>query len=161
MAGSSVCFCMDNQMSILAVNRQGSCRSSAILNMAERIFRIAHSLNITFSASYLQGNANEWADALSHHSTFLVEWNLSPDIFTQLTLTYGTPQVDRMFHGLPVYVVRSLPSYGLHRFFHCLLVEYSISWQWCSTSDTSTLPRYGLPHRPRSTSQVRLQHCHL
>ncbi|MEL7522376.1 MAG: reverse transcriptase domain-containing protein, partial [Cyanobacteria bacterium J06553_1] len=84
----------DNMTTVHCINKQGTVRSSSLLQESEILLEEAHRRGLVLQASYLAGSENTWADALSRGLTTSIEWSLSPDTFALLCDWAGEPEVD-------------------------------------------------------------------
>ena len=89
-----MCFEMDNTAAVHCIVRQGTSRSTALLEVSESIFDLANDAGLFLSAASIPGTENQWADALSRFKGSSVEWILNRELFQRLCSQWGTPQID-------------------------------------------------------------------
>ena len=95
--GQPVRFLMDNRTAVAYLCKQGGTRSRSSTVIAERLFRIAESLDLFLSATYLPGEMNVLADMLSRAGQVLKnEWRLGNRAFQWACSRshFGAPTVD-------------------------------------------------------------------
>ncbi|XP_044151545.1 nuclear pore complex protein Nup155 [Bufo gargarizans] len=101
----------DNSTAVAYLNHQGGTRSVMALREASQILRWAEDHVPVLSAVHIPGVDNWAADFLSRQLVDPGEWSLHPEVFHQLCLRWGAPDVDlfasRLNHRLPRYVARS------------------------------------------------------
>ena len=74
-------FLMDNRTAVAYLCKQGGTRSRSSTVIAERLFRVAVSLDLSLSATYLPGEMNVLADMLSRAGQVLKnngDWGTEP-----------------------------------------------------------------------------------
>ena len=98
----------DNTTTVYCINRQGSSRSPVLLQLSEKLFRLAQIRKLHLSAVHLPGKLNSWSDALSRQTSTAVNWTLKESVFRELTRKFGNPEVDLFAstanHKLPLFL---------------------------------------------------------
>ncbi|CAJ0925813.1 unnamed protein product [Ranitomeya imitator] len=93
------------------VNHQGGTRSSLALAEVSKILLWAEATVPVISAVHIPGVENWAADFLSREGLAAGEWSLHPEVFHQICLRWGTPDVDltasRVNRKVPQFVSRS------------------------------------------------------
>ena len=85
LTGAVVCFRIDNLSVVYYLNKQGGTRSAALLQVTERVLRLAEKHRITIQAVHIKGELNVLADMLSRQHVLLKnEWRLSEKTFQWL-----------------------------------------------------------------------------
>ena len=101
----------DSMTTVHCINKQGTVRSSGLLQESEILLEEAHRRELALQASYLEGTQNTWADALSRGSTNSIDWSLTPEQFAKLCKWAGTPEIDLFAaqenHQLPLFLTRT------------------------------------------------------
>ena len=95
--GQPVRFLMDNRTAVAYLCKQGGTKSRSSTVIAERLFRVAESLDLSLSAVYLPGERNVLADMLSRAGQILkTEWRLGVRTFQWVCSRshFGAPTVD-------------------------------------------------------------------
>ena len=64
-------FLMDNRTAVAYLCKQGGTRSRSLTVIVERLFRVAESLDLSLSATYLPGEMNVLVDILSRANQVL------------------------------------------------------------------------------------------
>ncbi|KAE8617332.1 hypothetical protein XENTR_v10009038 [Xenopus tropicalis] len=96
LKGQAVKVQTDNSTAVAYINHQGGTRSRMALNEVRRIFQWAENNQTHLSAIYIPGLQNWEADFLSRQVLDPGEWSLKDDIFHEITLKWGIPEVDLM-----------------------------------------------------------------
>ncbi|CAJ0926024.1 unnamed protein product [Ranitomeya imitator] len=101
----------DNATAVAYVNHQGGTRSSLALAEVSKILLWAEATVPVISAVHIPGVENWAADFLSREGLAAGEWSLHPEVFHQICLRWGTPDVDltasRINRKVPQFVSRS------------------------------------------------------
>ncbi|CAJ0935493.1 unnamed protein product [Ranitomeya imitator] len=101
----------DNATAVAYVNHQGGTRSSLALAEISKILLWAEATVPVISAVHIPGVENWAADFLSREGLAAGEWSLHPEVFHQICLRWGTPDVDltasRVNRKVPQFVSRS------------------------------------------------------
>ncbi|CAJ0961614.1 unnamed protein product [Ranitomeya imitator] len=101
----------DNATAVAYVNHQGGTRSSLALAEVSKILLWAEATVLVISAVHIPGVENWAADFLSREGLAAGEWSLHPEVFHQICLRWGTPDVDltasRVNRKVPQFVSRS------------------------------------------------------
>ncbi|CAJ0950626.1 unnamed protein product [Ranitomeya imitator] len=101
----------DNATAVAYVNHQGGTRSSLALAEVSKILLWAEATVPVISAVHIPGVENWAADFLSRKGLAAGEWSLHPEVFHQICLQWGTPDVDltasRVNRKVPQFVSRS------------------------------------------------------
>ncbi|CAJ0939180.1 unnamed protein product [Ranitomeya imitator] len=101
----------DNATAVAYVNHQGGTRSSLALAEVSKILLWAEATVPVISAVHIPGVDNWAADFLSREGLAAGEWSLHPEVFHQICLRWGTPDVDltasRINRKVPQFVSRS------------------------------------------------------
>ncbi|CAJ0936185.1 unnamed protein product [Ranitomeya imitator] len=101
----------DNATAVAYVNHQGGTRSSLALAEVSKILLWAEATVPVISAVHIPGVENWAADFLSREGLAAGEWSLHPEVFHQICLRWGTPDVDltasRVNRKVPQFVSRS------------------------------------------------------
>ncbi|CAJ0937887.1 unnamed protein product [Ranitomeya imitator] len=101
----------DNATAVAYVNHQGGTRSSLALAEVSKILLWAEATVPMISAVHIPGVENWAADFLSREGLAAGEWSLHPEVFHQICLRWGTPDVDltasRINRKVPQFVSRS------------------------------------------------------
>ena len=85
--GSELVSCVvrllsDNTSVVFYLNKQGGTRSRRLTTVAERVLRLAESLDVVLQAAHIRGEHNVLADILSRQQTVLrTEWRLGRQTF--------------------------------------------------------------------------------
>ncbi|CAJ0930062.1 unnamed protein product, partial [Ranitomeya imitator] len=108
--GSSGAF-QSGSTAVAYVNHQGGTRSSLALAEVSKILLWAEATVPVISAVHIPGVENWAADFLSREGLAAGEWSLHPEVFHQICLRWGTPDVDltasRINRKVPQFVSRS------------------------------------------------------
>ena len=99
----------DNQAVVAAINRQGTTRSAALLNLTFQLFTLIDALGMEVRARHIPGVRNVLADALSRPDRkSSTEWSLHPDVFQAIRQRYDVGVIDlfatHLNHKLPLFV---------------------------------------------------------
>ncbi|XP_077306677.1 ubiquitin-conjugating enzyme E2 U isoform X1 [Lithobates pipiens] len=94
LSGKSVLIRMDNKVAVSYVQRQGGTRSVTLMEEVRPILEWAQVHLTDLRAVYVPATQNALAKYLSRKSLSNNEWSLSPQIFSLLTETWGTPEID-------------------------------------------------------------------
>ncbi|CAJ0968216.1 unnamed protein product [Ranitomeya imitator] len=84
----------DNATAVAYVNHQGGTRSSLALAEVSKILLWAEATVPVISAVHIPSVDNWAADFLSREGLAAGEWSLHPEVFHQICLRWGTPDVD-------------------------------------------------------------------
>lgn len=84
----------DNTTTISYINKMGGVRSPSCRDVGWEIWQWAEERNIWLTASHIPGQENIIADSLSRNFSPAVEWELNQNIFEEICLKFGTPDVD-------------------------------------------------------------------
>jgi ribonuclease HI len=107
LRNTSVLVKVDNTTAVACINRMGSIKPG-LLKITKDIFQWALERNIHLMATHIPGSMNTIADAESRRGHMDTEWMLDRDVFQQVCVLYGTPEVDlfatRINTQLPRYV---------------------------------------------------------
>ncbi len=117
----------DNLTAILCLRKKGSPRVQAITTLVSRIWDIIYKAQASVRFTFIPGNLNAIADALSRTEPVSTEWQLNPLIFNSLTELWFLPQIDLFAteenNQVPLFA-SPLPSDNLHN-------GLAINWaQW-------------------------------
>ncbi|CAJ0958249.1 unnamed protein product [Ranitomeya imitator] len=96
LAGHPVRVQSDNVTAVAYINHQGGTRSRAAMQEVSLILRWAETNHSIISAVHIPGVENWAADFLSRQGLASGEWELHPEVFLQICLRWGTPDVDLM-----------------------------------------------------------------
>ncbi|CAJ0944859.1 unnamed protein product [Ranitomeya imitator] len=96
LAGHPIRVQSDNVTAVAYINHQGGTRSRAAMQEVSHILRWAETNHSTISAVHIPGVENWAADFLSRQGLASGEWELHPEVFRQICLRWGTPDVDLM-----------------------------------------------------------------
>ncbi|CAJ0931053.1 unnamed protein product [Ranitomeya imitator] len=96
LAGHPVRVQSDNVTAVAYINHQGGTRSRAAMQEVSLILRWAETNHSIISAVHIPGVENWAADFLSRQGLVSGEWELHPEVFHQICLRWGTPDVDLM-----------------------------------------------------------------
>lgn len=86
----------DNSTAVSYINRQGGTRSQSLLSEVGLILSWAEQNLSHLSAVHIRGSLNVVADQLSRGVPALGEMSLNQEIFHQITLRWGRPDIDLM-----------------------------------------------------------------
>ncbi len=107
----------DNLTAILCLRKKGSPRVQAITTLVSRIWEIVYKAQASVRFTFIPGNLNAIADALSRTKPVNSEWQLNPLIFKSLTELWFLPQIDLFAteenNQVPLFA-SPLPSDSLH-----------------------------------------------
>ncbi|XP_068092232.1 uncharacterized protein [Hyperolius riggenbachi] len=84
----------DNRSVVAFLNRQGGTRSQSLWETTARILFWAEKNLRSLTAIHLKGTSNQVADYLSRKKLDPNEWSLDQEIFHQVALQWGYPEVD-------------------------------------------------------------------
>ncbi|CAJ0923458.1 unnamed protein product [Ranitomeya imitator] len=96
LAGHPIRVQSDNVTAVAYINHQGGTRSRAAMREVSLILRWAETNHSIISAVHIPGVENWAADFLSRQGLASGEWELHPEVFLQICLRWGTPDVDLM-----------------------------------------------------------------
>ncbi|CAJ0962706.1 unnamed protein product [Ranitomeya imitator] len=96
LAGHPIRVQSDNVTAVAYINNQGGTRSRAAMQEVSHILRWAETNHSSISAVHIPGVENWAADFLSRQGLASGEWELHPEVFRQICLRWGTPDVDLM-----------------------------------------------------------------
>ncbi|CAJ0958217.1 unnamed protein product [Ranitomeya imitator] len=96
LAGHPIRVQSDNVTAVAYINHQGGTRSRAAMREVSLILRWAETNHSIISAVHIPGVENWAADFLSRQGLASGEWELHPEVFHQICLRWGTPDVDLM-----------------------------------------------------------------
>ncbi|XP_073408631.1 uncharacterized protein [Dendrobates tinctorius] len=94
LQGHHVRVFSDNQVTVAYINHQGGTRSKPLMNVAERLFRLAEQHFQSLTALHIKGKENITADFLSRNPLKQGEWSLNTSIFDLIVQKWGQPEVD-------------------------------------------------------------------
>lgn len=123
----------DNSTTVSYINKQGGTRSRRLLKIAQDIWEVASTHNMTIRAAHLAGKSNLRADALSRMKTTDSEWSLHPLAFQKLQNRWGQPKVD-LFASQSNAKVAS----------YVTIEENSLSLEWSTSDLLYAFPPYAL-----------------
>uniref|UniRef100_A0A0A9WIU8 Enzymatic polyprotein n=1 Tax=Lygus hesperus TaxID=30085 RepID=A0A0A9WIU8_LYGHE len=84
----------DNKTAIACVNRQGTVRSSHLLELSSQIWKWCEIHDIFIRATYISSSENFRADRASRQYPLESEWSLSQNYFDLVTHHLGLPEID-------------------------------------------------------------------
>lgn len=96
LRGRAIRVQSDNAMAVAYVNRQGGTRSRSAMRQVRPILPWAEHHAIALSAVFVPGVDNWEANYLSRQDLHPGELGLHPDIFHQIAMGWGLPEVDLM-----------------------------------------------------------------
>ena len=103
-----VLIATDNSSVVCYLNRLGGTRSFTLMDLTVKILMWCQDNNITLRARHIPGRLNVLSDMLSRKGQIITtEWSLHPEIISQISQIWETPQVDlfatKHNHKLPLY----------------------------------------------------------
>ncbi|ODM91877.1 Enzymatic polyprotein [Orchesella cincta] len=90
----SILIRSDNTTAVAYINRFGGCRSELLFSISLRIWKWAEENNHWLVASHIAGKENAEADFESRRHVEENDWKLSPNAFSKIIDTFGTPTID-------------------------------------------------------------------
>lgn len=85
---------IDNTTAIAYINKMGGVQHPHLNNIARELWAWCERRNILVFASYIQSTENVVADFESRQSNIDTEWELADYAFTEIKLSFGTPEFD-------------------------------------------------------------------
>lgn len=94
ITNTNVRILSDNITAISYINNMGGIKSKKCYKLAIRIWEWFIDKNIWLKCSHIPGKDNIDADRLSREFSDQVEWQLNHDIFLQICLKLGKPNIN-------------------------------------------------------------------
>lgn len=123
----------DNTTTVSYIKKQGGTRSRRLLGIAQDIWNLAETNNMTLHVSHLAGKSNLRADALSRMKTTDSEWSLHPLAFKKICLRWGQPVMDLFASSINA----RLPRY-------VTIEQNALSLEWSGTELLYIFPPFVL-----------------
>ncbi|XP_060541827.1 uncharacterized protein LOC132710188 [Pantherophis guttatus] len=149
----------DNVTAKAHVNRLGGTHSRVLMDEALLLGLWAESHLKSLRADHISGEENSQADALSRHQLDNAEWSLPAHIFRDITLCFGTPEVDlfasRTNHQVPRVIRKVIQEWAEiillaprwpRRHWYADLVSLSVDRPWSIPDDQMILLQGPLRH---------------
>ena len=97
----------DNTTAISYINKQGGSHNMSLNDIAVQIWSLCVEYNTYLSAAHIPGKHNVRADVASREFHDSAEWMLSPEVFGNIIMKWGKPDIDlfasRLNHQIPIY----------------------------------------------------------
>lgn len=91
--GLSIKIMLNNRAAMYYINWQRGGRSQALCTKSIKLCNRCISHHIHISAVYLPGLQNAVPDSISRHFSLHNEWELNNEVFWEICLTWGHPQI--------------------------------------------------------------------